>query len=98
MPLSRERTNVAQWLSLFSTSEEECSSENPRLASRWRSQIDLLQRFQALSQHSRGQQVLDLHRQFAHANARGVINRRRDGSGYSGQADLADASSTKEKS
>ena len=36
---------------------------------------DLPQRFYALGQHSRGQQILDLDRQFAHANARCVVHR-----------------------
>jgi hypothetical protein len=34
--------------------------------------------------------VLDLHRQFAHPNARRVMDRIRDGGGDAGEADLAD--------
>ena len=35
--------------------------------------------------------MLDFYRQFSHANAGGVMDRRRDGSSHAGQADLADA-------
>src|SRR5258706_1313817 len=34
--------------------------------------------------------MLNLHREFSHANACGMVDRRSDGSGDSGQADLAD--------
>ena len=44
----------------------------------------------ALAQDRRSQQVLDLHRQFAHALARRVMDRVGDGGGDAGQADLAD--------
>jgi hypothetical protein len=37
---------------------------------------DLLQRFHGLTQDGRGQEVLNLDWQFAHANACGVIGRR----------------------
>jgi hypothetical protein len=39
--------------------------------------------------------VLDLDRQFAHANARRVIGGRGDGGGDAGQADLADPAGAK---
>ena len=44
----------------------------------------------ASGQDGRGEQVLDLDRQFAHAHAGGVIGRGGDGGGDAGQADLAD--------
>src|SRR6266850_3819967 len=37
------------------------------------------------------QQILDLHRQFSHANSGRVVHRRRDGGSDTGLADLADA-------
>jgi hypothetical protein len=36
------------------------------------------------------QQILDLHRQFPHANACRVVYRSRDGGGHARQANLAD--------
>jgi hypothetical protein len=51
---------------------------------------DLLQRFPVSGQDGRGEEVLDLDRQFAHAHAGGVAGRRGDGGGDAGEADLAD--------
>jgi hypothetical protein len=56
---------------------------------------DLLQRFSTLGEDRGGQQVLDPYRQFAHANARCVVDPGRDGGRDAGQADLADAASAK---
>src|SRR5947208_1308416 len=71
--------NVATVSCSFHVREHLCSRRTPRL------------RRELMERNTSRQQILDLHRQFPHANSCCVMDRGGDAGGDAGQADFADA-------